>query len=162
MKTICGLDCNTCAMKSSCAGCSETNGRPFGGSCMIAECCSQKEGAERDCRVWSETTCTCRLKKQLIDEYNALGIADMDEVTELYALRGAFVNLEYVLPGGNTVRFWDDNRIYLGNQLPKKGSSRYYGLTADEHYLLVCEYGENGSDPKIVIFRKRRQASDDK
>jgi hypothetical protein len=32
---------------------------------------------------------------------------------------------------------------------------RCYGLTADENYLLVCEYGENGKDPEIVVFRRR-------
>ena len=129
---------------------------------MIAECCSKKKGTMKDCCVWSKTACACHLKKQLIDEFNALGIADMDEVTELNALHGAFINLEYILPGGDTVRFWDNDRIYLGNQLPKKGSSRYYGLTADEHYLLVCEYGENGSDPRIVIFKKRQQTPENK
>lgn len=29
------------------------------------------------------------------------------------------------------------------------------GLTADENYLLVCEYGENGADAEIVIFKRR-------
>ena len=47
----------------------------------------------------------------------------------------------------------------MGNQLCKKdGSGRCYGLTADENYLLVCEYGENGSDPEIVVYRRRRKA----
>lgn len=37
----------------------------------------------------------------------------------------------------------------------QKNSSRCYGLTADENYLLVCEYGDNGANPEIVIFKKR-------
>ena len=40
-------------------------------------------------------------------------------------------NLAYTLPGGQEIRFWDDARVYLGNQVHKKGSDRCYGLTAD-------------------------------
>lgn len=74
----------------------------------------------------------------------------------LNALRGGFVNLKYKLPGGQIYSFWEDDRIYLGNQICKKGSERCYGLTADEHYLLVCEYGANGADAEIVIYKKWR------
>ena len=58
------------------------------------------------------------------------------------------------LPGGQSVKFRDDRNIYLGTQLPK-GSGRYYGLTADDAYLLVCEYGENGAEPRVVVFKRR-------
>lgn len=77
-------------------------------------------------------------------------------MTDLNALRGAFVNLEYKLPGEQSVKFWDDNRIYLGNQVCKIGGDRCYGMTADEHYLLVCEYGENGADPEVIAYKKWR------
>lgn len=79
----------------------------------------------------------------------------MEEVKNLNALKGSFINLEYLLPSGQAIKFWDDNKIYLGNQICKKNSSRCYGLTADENYLLVCEYGDNGANPEIVIFKKR-------
>ncbi len=94
-------------------------------------------------------------EKQLIDEFNALGIEDMKKVTNLNALKGSFVNLEYTLPGGQTVKFWNDNKIYLGNRICKKNSDKYYGLIADENFLLVCEYGNNGDNPEIVVFKKR-------
>lgn len=29
-------------------------------------------------------------------------------------------------------------------------------MTADEHYLLVCEYGENGADPEVIAYKKWR------
>lgn len=150
-KAICGIDCSQCGYRSSCAGCEKTRGRPFGGSCMLAECCqsSQKESCG-SCEAPA-----CGLKSQLISEFNALGIADMEEVTSLNALKGSFVNLMYKLPGGQEIKFWDDSRIYLGNQICKRNSDRCYGLTADEHYLLVCEYGENGSDAEIVVFKRR-------
>ncbi len=149
-KTICGLDCTGCPMKDNCGGCRETNGRPFGGSCMLALCCESK-GCENCGKAFDES---CKLMKQLIAEFNSLGIEDMEEVTKLNALMGAFVNLEYTLPGGQAIKFWEDNRIYLGNQICKKNSDRCYGLTSDEHYLLVCEYGEGGSDAEIIVFKK--------
>ena len=62
------------------------------------------------------------------------------------------------LPGGQKVKFWDDSRVYLGNQLCKHdGSGRCYGLTADEEHLLVCEYGDSGSDPEIVVYKRREK-----
>lgn len=151
MKTICGIDCSVCGLKENCGGCKETNGHPFGGSCMIAEC-SNNNGCTECSKSYSSV---CKLKAQLIEEFNALGIEDMEEVTNLNALSGSFVNLEYTLASGQTIKFWDDNRIYLGNQICKKNSDRCYGLTADENYLLVCEYGENGTEPEIVVFKKR-------
>lgn len=151
MKTsICGLDCVGCSMKANCGGCRETGGKPFGGNCMVAKCCSKKTA---DCGDFSKNV--CHMKGRLIEEFNALGIQDMPKVTDLYALVGNFVNLEYTLPGGQKVKFWDDKRIYLGNQLEKMGTDRCYGLTADENYLLVCEYSENGADAKVVVFQRR-------
>lgn len=155
MKTLCGLDCDECGFKDSCAGCAATDGKPFGGSCMIAVCCDNKGCG--NCGNSFEGP--CKLKEQLIAEFNALGIEDMEQVTSLNALRGSFVNLEYTLPGGQNIKFWDDDRIYLGNQICKKNSDRCYGLTADEAYLLVCEYGSGGSDAEIVVYKRREAAA---
>ena len=151
-KTLCGLDCTQCPMNKDCAGCVATNGQPFGDTCLLALCCTDK-GCENCGSVFNAP---CRLKECLIAEFNALGIEDMETVTDLNALRGAFVNLEYTLPGGQVTKFLNDNRIYLGNQICKSGSDRCYGLIADEHYLLVCEYGENDSDAQIVVYKKWR------
>ena len=65
-------------------------------------------------------TSLSELKEKLIVAFNTLQIPDMEEVTELNALKGSFANIEYTLPNGQTVKFWDDNRIYLGNQLHKR------------------------------------------
>lgn len=151
-ETVCGINCGDCGWKDSCGGCAATGGKPFGGTCMIAVCCQEK-GCESCGSCWENS---CALKKEIIAEYNALGIADMEEVTELYALKGSFVNLEYTLPSGQKMKIWDDDRMYLGNQLCKQGSDRCYGLTADENYLLVCEYGDNGADPELVVFKRRK------
>ncbi len=152
MRTLCGLDCSECGLKDNCGGCAETNGHPFGDSCMIAECCNDK-GCENCGKAFENP---CKLKEQLIAEFNALGIADMEEVTSLNALKGSFANLEYILPNGQAVKFWDDNRIYIGHLLRKKDSDRFYGLVADENYLLVCESGSDGSDADIIVYKKRR------
>ena len=151
-KSICGLDCAQCELKETCGGCAATGGRPFGGSCMIAACCLNN--GHEHCGKCSDAS--CRLKKELIAEFNALGIEDMEEVTNLNALSGSFVNLAYTLPSGQSIKFWDDNRIYLGNQIRKKNSDRCYGLTADEGFLLVCEYGNGGSDAEIVVYKRRK------
>lgn len=147
MKTICGLNCNECPGKETCPGCEEIGGD---GKCVISVCARQ--GACKDCRPFEQG---CPGKEKLIREFNDLHIEDMEEVKSLNALPGSYINLEYTLPGGQKVKLWDDKRIYWGNQLEKKGSDRCYGLTADENYLLVCEYGEGGSDPEIVCYRRR-------
>lgn len=144
MKTICGIDCTECSWKGSCKGCTETNGRPFGGECIAAEC--YKSGGE---------SCYLTYKNQLIEDFNALEIIDMPTVTNLCPLNGAYVNLEYILPSGRKTKLLDDNKVYLGYQLEKENSDRCYGLVADNHFLLVCEYGCNGAAPEIIIYKKR-------
>lgn len=151
-KNYCGTDCcENCGIKDQCVGCAETQGRPLGGECVVAGCCINK-GLD-SCSKCNKPE--CELKKQIISEFNNLGIEDMPKVTELYELNGAFINFEYTFPGGQTMKLLDDKRVYLGNQLKKTDGDRCYGLTADENYLLVCEYGENGVNPQIVVFRRR-------
>lgn len=142
MKSICGIDCTGCGLRTACGGCRETAGRPFGGECVVAAY-SRKGGSALD-----------SLKKELVAAFNGLGIPDMEEVTGLNALKGSFVNLAYTLPSGETVKFWDDNKIYLGNQLSKTGSSRCYGIVADEKYLMVAEYGDGGDGAELVVFKR--------
>ncbi len=154
MKTICGLTCDTCWMKDQCAGCTETNAHPFGGSCILGQCCQSKTCPNCG-HAYENNRKDCPLIQNLVAEFNALGIPDMEPVTTLNALHGAYINLTYHLPGGD-IRFWDDSRMYLGNQMQKLGSDRYYGLTVDENYLLVCEYGEDGAEAEIVVFKRRK------
>ena len=148
-KSICGINCETCPQKISCGGCGETAGHPFGSECIIAICCQNKS------QVFCSDCSHCKLKTELIDEFNSLGIEDMEKVTDLNSLLGSYINLEYTLPNGQKIKFLDDTKSYLGNQICKKNSNRWYGLAADENYLLICEYGENGTDAEIVIYKKR-------
>ena len=146
MKTFCGTDCTQCGDYGKCEGCAETDGRPFGTECIAARFAKQGEGALEACR------------EKLIAAFNALNIPDMEPVTRLNALKGAYINLEYTLPGGQRVKFWDDEKIYFANQQHKAGSDRCYGIAADETYLLVSEYGCGGADAEIVAFRRWNDA----
>lgn len=97
-----------------------------------------------------------QLKQELINEFNELGIEDMEQVTDLNELTGEFVNLEYEFPSGEIVKIWENDKIYFGNQLCKIGDEeRCYGLVADEKHLFVCEYGEDGVDAEVVVYKRR-------
>lgn len=147
MKTICGMDCGGCALKDGCGGCLETDGRPFGGECVAAQC--YKLGGEAYFLAY---------QKRLMDEFNSLKIAGMPPVTGLCQLNGAYINLEYTLSNGKKIKLLDDRKIYLGCQIEKPNSSRCYGLAADKDCLLVCEYGCGGAEPEILIYKKRPAA----
>jgi len=127
-----------------------SGGHPFGGDCIVASCCQQRGLTDpADCIAAID-----ELKAQLLAEFNALATTGMPVVTDLNTLRGAYVNLVYALPSG-PVQLLDDTKVYLGNQLEKTGTERCYGLAADAQVLLVCEYGDGGSDPEIVVFKRR-------
>ena len=93
-------------------------------------------------------------KERLIAEFNRLHIPDMPEITELNPLKGDFINLEYTLQSGQKIKLWDDSKTYLGNEVCRAGGDRCYGLATDGAYLLVCEYGNGGSKPEIVLFKR--------
>jgi len=95
-------------------------------------------------------------KKQLIDEFNALHIEGLPKVESLNVLSGSFINLEYTLPNGNTAKLLDDGSTYLGNQLACQfGGDRCFGIAANMEFLLVCTYEENGTNPELVLYKKR-------
>ena len=74
----------------------------------------------------------------------------------LNALVGSYVNLEYRLPNGTTVKFLDDNVTYLGNQLECEfGGDRCFGVIANMDFILIATYGGNGTDPELVMYKKR-------
>ena len=93
------------------------------------------------------------LKQQLIDEVNALGISDMPKIDNLFVLQGSMINMEYNV-NGNSVRFLDDQAIYWGNQV-EKGDGRCYGIACDEHHIFVSEYGKDGADAEVVLYKRR-------
>ena len=90
----------------------------------------------------------------MISEFNDLNIKEL-KVTDLNLLNGYFVNLDYPLANGQSVKLLEDNNVYLGNQIERSNSDRCYGIVADDTYMLVCEYGCNGTDPEIILYKKR-------
>ena len=87
MKSLCSADCANCQWNSTCPGCSDEK-------CFIARYI-KKDGRE----AYEE------FKRTVIDEINSLDIPGMPKITELYALVGTFVNLEYPLHSGQKVKF---------------------------------------------------------
>ena len=149
MEAICGANCEECELfNKKCKGCKNTNGCPFGKKCWIA---NYIEIGNKD--SFKE------LKNILIDEFNSLKIDGMPKINELYPLHGSFINLEYQLPNGMNVKFLNDDESYLGNQVECEFNNdeikKCFGLVANMHFLLVCEYGENGTNPEIVVFKRR-------
>ena len=143
MKTICGADCGECPFREECRGCVATCGKPFGGTCVAAEYI-KAGGMER----YHE------FKRVLLGEVNALleanGLPAADGLNEL---AGSFINLPYPLPSGETVRFLDDRKIYLGTQI--EFADLYFGVVADTTFILISRYSVDGSEPELIAYRKR-------
>lgn len=95
-------------------------------------------------------------KLKLINEINELQIEGLPKVKKLNALVGKYVNLEYRLPNGKMVKFLDDQKTYLGNQLESEfGGERCFGVLADMDFIMICTYDENGRNPELVLYKKR-------
>ncbi|MBQ6546596.1 MAG: DUF3795 domain-containing protein [Bacilli bacterium] len=149
MKAICGAKCDECEMfkTKECLGCKEVNGCPFGKKCWIS----------KYIEVGGKSSFN-ELEKQIIDEFNSLNIEGMPKIDELYPLLGSFVNLEYPLPNNKKIKFLSDDESYLGTQVEclfNDDFKRCFGLLANMKFLLVCEYGENGSNPEIIVYKRR-------
>ena len=150
MSSLCGANCKNCeyGKNNNCKGCMETEGCPFGKQCFIAKyiLTGGKENYEL-------------FKKELIEEINELNIPGMPAIDDLNPLNGAFVNLEYPMPNGENMKLLDDNDIYLGNQVECEFNDdeiiRCYGIVANMDFLLISEYGPNGDNPEIIIYKKR-------
>ena len=95
------------------------------------------------------------LKQIFIDEVNALNIPDMPVIDNLFVLQGSFINLEYKM-NGNTFSILDKDKSYWGTQVEKQNSDgRCYGIACDEKYILISEYGKEGSDAEVVMLKRR-------
>ena len=150
MESICGATCNGCeyGKNNNCRGCKNTNGCPFGKQCFIAKyiLTSGKEHYNL-------------FKEKLIEEINELNIPGMPKINDLNALNGSFVNLSYPLPNGHNVQFLNDDDMYLGNQVECEFNDgetlRCFGILANMSFILVCEYGPNGDNPELIVYKKR-------
>ena len=125
-----------------------TKGCPFGKQCFVAKYILT--GGKENYEIF---------KKQLIDEINDLNIQGMPRIKELNPLNGVFVNLSYPIPNGEYVKLLDDNEIYLGNQVECEFNDgeiiRCFGIIANMNFILISEYGINGDNPELIIYKKR-------
>ena len=150
MESICGADCKNCGYgkNNHCKGCKATNCCPFEKQCFIAKyiLTGGKENYEL-------------FKKQLVDEINSLNIIGMPKIDDLSPLNGSFVNLNYQLPNGKIIDFLDNNDIYLGNQVENEFNDgeiiRCFGILANMDFILISEYGVNGDNPELILYKKR-------
>ena len=95
-------------------------------------------------------------KRRLMQEINDLHIEGLPNVEKLNALVGKYVNLEYRLPNGTTVKVLDDEKTYLGNQLESEfGGERCFGVIAGMDFILVATYEAGGGNPELVVYKKR-------
>ncbi|MBR3511627.1 MAG: DUF3795 domain-containing protein [Clostridia bacterium] len=150
MESICGANCENCGYgkNNNCKGCKATGGCPFGRQCFIAKyiLTGGKESYEA-------------FKKQLIDEINNINIEGMPKISDLTALNGSFVNLSYPMPNGENVKLLIDNDTYLGTQVEcefnTEDNIRCFGVVANMDFILISEYGPNGDNPELIIYKKR-------
>ena len=150
MESICGADCSNCGYgkNNNCKGCKSTGGCPFGKQCFIAKyiLTGGKENYEL-------------FKKQLVDEINNLNIEGMPKIDDLNPLNGLFVNLSYPMPNGESFKLLYDNDIYLGNQVESEFNDgeiiRCFGILANMEFILISEYGVNGDNPELILYKKR-------
>ena len=99
-----------------------------------------------------------------LEDYLRLGaIRDVIELPiddvldiKLNALVRKYVNLEYTLPNGEKVKFLDDQKTYLGNQMESEfGGDKCFGILASMDFILVCTYEKDGENPELFIYKKR-------
>ena len=150
MESICGADCSICeyGKNNNCMGCKNTSGCPFGKQCFIAKYILT--GGKENYEIF---------KKELINEINDLKISGMPKIANLTPLNGSFVNLSYPMPNGKSVKLLDDNDIYLANQVESEFNDgeliRCFGIVANMNFIIVSEYGINGDNPELIVYKKR-------
>ena len=56
------------------------------------------------------------------------------------------------------VKFLDDEKTYLGNQLECEfGGERVFGVLADMEFILVATYKKDGTATELVLYKKDNQ-----
>ncbi|MBO2516594.1 MAG: hypothetical protein CW338_04840 [Clostridiales bacterium] len=145
MTTICGINCEGCPFSTGCKGCAETCGKPFGGTCIAAEYI--KTGGKDAYREFKE-----KLRLEINELLKSL---DLPGTNALYELAGSYVNLEFPLTNGQTVKFMDDRQIYLGCQIELADTGRCAGVAAGTDFIVVSTCGPVGTGPELVMYKKR-------
>ena len=136
-------NCEECPSFKDCGGCENCNAMPFGAK---EQCICASLIAEKGFQGYQEAF------QHIVDSINGLSIQGL-HIDDMNVLPGSYVNLEYPLPCGGTVKFLKDDRTYFANQI-ETGGERCYGVVSDGSFLLVATYGCKGKDPELVIYKK--------
>jgi len=135
-------NCKECPSFAECGGCENCNAQPFNSKeqCICARLINEKgfDGYQATF-------------KHIIDSINALGIDGL-HVDDMNVLPGSFLNLEYPLPSGGSVKYLNDDKTYFANQI-ETSSDRCFGVVSDGTFLLVATYGSEGKDPKLILYK---------
>lgn len=94
------------------------------------------------------------MQKRLLALFHQLGIEELKQIDRFYELKGDFINLECKLPNGQFAKLLDDGKLYYSAEVCKTNSSRCYGIAGDAQQLVVYEYGENGTDAELVLWKR--------
>lgn len=94
------------------------------------------------------------MKEYLLSEIQKLGIQEFDKLHSLNILDGSYLNLEIELPNGIKAKLLDDNKKYYANQIDMENSDKCYGVAADEHFIVVYQYGCNGADAELIQMKR--------
>lgn len=149
--SYCGVDCAKCYKNQECAGCMSSGGKPFGGECVIAECCKKnKDTSNCGLAYFSE----CQLKKSVIGEMRQCGIEGINCYKLIYEVPGFLINMECKFPDGSIRRPFVDNKIYISGQYRIPDNERRYTAVADKDEFWLIEHDENGSNAVIIANKK--------
>ena len=135
-------NCEECPSFKDCGECENCNAMPFGAK---EQCICARLIADKGFRGFQDTF------QHVINSINALSIHGL-HVEDMNILPGSYLNLEYPLPNGETVKFLNDNRTYFANQIETDGDRRY-GVVSDGSFLLVASYEPEGKHPKLLLYQ---------
>ena len=149
--SYCGVDCKKCYKNQECEGCIASGGKPFGGECVIAECCKKNAG-HKDCGP--AYVCDCYLKQLVIGVMHNCGIDDLKNYDFIFEVPGFLLNLECKYPDGSIRRPFDDKKIYISGQYRQSDSDRRYTAVADKDNFWLIEHDENGSNAVLIVNKR--------
>lgn len=135
-------NCLECPSFKECGGCEKCNAKPFGSK---EQCICARLINEKGFDGYQETL------KKIINSINELSIPEL-HVNDMNVLPGSYVNLEYPLPSGRIVKFLNDDLTYFANQI-ETSKERCFGVVSDGSFLLVASYGDQGTDPELVLYK---------
>ena len=135
-------NCHECPSFKECGGCENCNAKPFDSK---EQCICARIINEKGFRGFEETF------KHIIDSINSLHLEGL-HVDDMNILPGSYLNLEYPLPNGATVKFLNDDKTYFANQI-EIGNGKCYGVVSDGTFLLVASYLRDGKDPILLIYK---------